>query len=208
MTVALTASGERFDQNDLTAAHRNLPLGSEVRVTNLENGRSLTVEINDRGPYVKNRVLDLSKAAARRLGILENGVAKVRIEATQSQLAHGRPLSVPQFWANQPGLKWRLSSACRAASSPVRRQACSMAGVAARVATLGPPVANGPVAAAAPRPVAVALAGHAAIQGGAATRLAVGVVGHEHVLGRSTAVRFSPANHGHLAGSISRGLTK
>ena len=82
-----TASGERFDQNDLTAAHRNLPLGSEVRVTNLENGRSVTVEINDRGPYVKNRVLDLSKAAARRLGIIENGVAKVRIEATRSQLA-------------------------------------------------------------------------------------------------------------------------
>ena len=83
----LTASGERFDQNDLTAAHRNLPLGSEVRVTNLENGRTVTVEINDRGPYVKNRVLDLSKAAARRLGIIENGVAKVRIEATRSQLA-------------------------------------------------------------------------------------------------------------------------
>jgi len=82
-----TASGERFDQNDLTAAHRNLPLGSEVRVTNLENGRSVTVEINDRGPYAKNRVLDLSKAAARRLGIIENGVAKVRIEATRSQLA-------------------------------------------------------------------------------------------------------------------------
>ena len=82
-----TASGERFDQNDLTAAHRNLPLGSEVRVTNLENGRTVTVEINDRGPYVKNRVLDLSKAAAGRLGILENGVAKVRIEATRSQLA-------------------------------------------------------------------------------------------------------------------------
>jgi rare lipoprotein A len=83
----LTASGARFDQNDLTAAHRDLPLGSEVWVTNLENGRSLTVEINDRGPYAKNRVLDLSKAAARRLGLLENGVAKVRIEATQSQLA-------------------------------------------------------------------------------------------------------------------------
>lgn len=82
-----TASGERFDQNDLTAAHRNLPLGSEVRVTNLENGRTVTVEINDRGPYVKNRVLDLSKAAARRLGIIENGVAKVRIEVTRSQLA-------------------------------------------------------------------------------------------------------------------------
>jgi rare lipoprotein A len=82
-----TASGERFDQNDMTAAHRKLPLGTEVKVTNLENGRSITVEINDRGPYAKGRVLDLSKAAARRLGMVENGVAKVRIEATRQQIA-------------------------------------------------------------------------------------------------------------------------
>jgi rare lipoprotein A len=82
-----TASGERFDQNDLTAAHRQLPLGSEVKVTNLENGRAITVAINDRGPYIKGRVIDLSKAAARRLGIVEEGVAKVRIEATPRQLA-------------------------------------------------------------------------------------------------------------------------
>jgi rare lipoprotein A len=82
-----TASGERFDQNDLTAAHRKLPLGSEVRVTNLENGRSITVEINDRGPYIDGRVIDLSKAAAGRLGIIEDGVAEVRIEATRRQLA-------------------------------------------------------------------------------------------------------------------------
>ena len=82
-----TASGERFDQNDLTAAHRKLPLGSEVRVTNLENGRSITVEINDRGPYIDGRVIDLSKAAAGQLGILQDGVAEVRIEATRRQLA-------------------------------------------------------------------------------------------------------------------------
>lgn len=83
----LTASGDRFDQNDLTAAHRKLPLGSEVKVTNLENGRSIVVEINDRGPYVAGRVIDLSKAAARRLGIIEEGLAKVRVEATLQQLA-------------------------------------------------------------------------------------------------------------------------
>jgi len=82
-----TASGERYDQNDLTAAHRKLPLGSEVKVTNLENGRSIVVEINDRGPYIKGRVIDLSKAAARRLGIVEDGLGKVRIEATRQQLA-------------------------------------------------------------------------------------------------------------------------
>lgn len=82
-----TASGERFDQNDLTAAHRKLPLGTEVKVTNLKNGRSIVVEINDRGPYIDGRVIDVSKAAARRLGIVEEGVAKVRIEATPQQMA-------------------------------------------------------------------------------------------------------------------------
>lgn len=82
-----TASGERFDQNRLTAAHRKLPLGSEVKVTNLENGRSITVEINDRGPYIDGRVIDLSKAAAGKLGIIEEGIARVRIEASPQQLA-------------------------------------------------------------------------------------------------------------------------
>jgi rare lipoprotein A len=81
-----TASGEVFDQNDMTAAHRKLPLGSEVTVTNVETGKSVEVEINDRGPYVGDRRIDLSKAAARKLGILEEGTAKVRIEATDEQL--------------------------------------------------------------------------------------------------------------------------
>jgi len=82
-----TASGERFDQNALTAAHRKLPLGSEVKVTNLDNGRSIIVEINDRGPYKKGRVIDLSKGAARKLGIVDDGLATVRIEATSEQIA-------------------------------------------------------------------------------------------------------------------------
>jgi rare lipoprotein A len=77
-----TASGERFDQNKLTAAHRELPLGTRITVTNLENGKTVRVEINDRGPYKRGRVLDLSKAAARRLGMVDDGVVQVRIEAT------------------------------------------------------------------------------------------------------------------------------
>lgn len=81
-----TASGERYDQNDLTAAHRTLPLGTEVTVTNPENGKSVDVEINDRGPYVGGRAIDLSKAAAKKLDILEDGTAKVRIQATGEQL--------------------------------------------------------------------------------------------------------------------------
>jgi len=75
-----TASGERFDPAKLTAAHRTLPLGSRVRVTNMRNGESVVVRINDRGPFHGRRIIDLSKAAARQLGMLQQGTARVRIE--------------------------------------------------------------------------------------------------------------------------------
>lgn len=76
-----TASGQTFDPNRLTAAHRNLPLGSRARVTNLRNGRMVEVTINDRGPHGRGRIIDLSRAAARELAI--GGVALVSIEAIQ-----------------------------------------------------------------------------------------------------------------------------
>jgi rare lipoprotein A len=76
----LTASGERFDMNELTAAHRSLPLDTRAKVTNLANGRSVEVTVNDRGPYVKGRVIDLSARAARELGLKKQGVGRVRIE--------------------------------------------------------------------------------------------------------------------------------
>jgi rare lipoprotein A len=75
-----TASGERFDERKLTAAHPTLPLGTQIRVTNIENGRAVKVRINDRGPYVKGRILDLSTRAAKELGIGKKGLAEVRIE--------------------------------------------------------------------------------------------------------------------------------
>jgi len=75
-----TASGVKFDMNGMTAAHRSLPLGTNVRVTNLDNGRSIEVVINDRGPYVGARVIDLSREAARRLQMEHEGIAPVRIE--------------------------------------------------------------------------------------------------------------------------------
>ncbi|MEK0085503.1 septal ring lytic transglycosylase RlpA family protein [Benzoatithermus flavus] len=81
-----TASGERFDQKDLTAAHPELPLGSEATVKNPDTGKEVKVEINDRGPHVGGRDIDLSKAAAKRLGITEKGVADVEIEATKRQV--------------------------------------------------------------------------------------------------------------------------
>jgi rare lipoprotein A len=77
-----TASGERHDQNEYTAASRLLPLGARARVTNLETGKSVAVEINDRGPYARGRVIDLSKRAARVIGIdRRKGVARVKVEA-------------------------------------------------------------------------------------------------------------------------------
>ena len=75
-----TASGELYDPERLTAAHRTLPFGTRVRVTNLENGRSVVVRINDRGPFNKSRVIDLSLRAAKRLDFVEQGVTRVRLE--------------------------------------------------------------------------------------------------------------------------------
>ncbi len=78
-----TASGERFDRHKLTAAHRTLPFGTRVRVTNVATGRSVTVRINDRGPFVPGRVVDVSYSAAESLGITGRGVAKVKLEVVQ-----------------------------------------------------------------------------------------------------------------------------
>jgi rare lipoprotein A len=83
-----TASGEVFDMDQLTAAHRELPFGAEVRVIHLKTGASVTVVINDRGPCIDGRDIDLSKAAARELGIVDEGLAPVLIEAELEQLAH------------------------------------------------------------------------------------------------------------------------
>lgn len=82
-----TANGEKYDMNTLTAAHRTLPLPSVVKVTNLENGRSLVLRVNDRGPYAKNRIIDISKRGAQLLGFQTQGTAKVRVEilAKESQ---------------------------------------------------------------------------------------------------------------------------
>jgi len=79
-----TASGEIFDMNGLSAAHRQLPLGTVIRVTHLGNGRSIVVKVNDRGPFVDNRILDLSLGAARKLDMLQEGVAEVRIDIVKA----------------------------------------------------------------------------------------------------------------------------
>ena len=79
-----TASGEIFDMNGLTAAHRELPLGTVIRVTHMGNGRKVTVKVNDRGPFIEGRILDLSLGAAKKLGMVQEGVAKVMIEIVKT----------------------------------------------------------------------------------------------------------------------------
>ena len=76
----ITASGERFDQEALTAAHRTLPFGTTVRVTRNDTGKSVVVRINDRGPFRTERIIDLSRAAADRLGMLDSGLVAVSVE--------------------------------------------------------------------------------------------------------------------------------
>jgi len=72
-----TASGEQMDPSELTAAHRTLPFGTKLKVTNQKNGKTVIVRINDRGPFIKGRVIDLSKAAANRLGFISSGVTSI-----------------------------------------------------------------------------------------------------------------------------------
>lgn len=76
----LTSSGEVFDTNDMTAAHKTLPFGTMVKVTNLDNGKTAIVKINDRGPFIEGRVIDLSRAAAVELGMVDSGVARVSLQ--------------------------------------------------------------------------------------------------------------------------------
>ena len=88
----LTADGELFSSQDLTAAHKTLPLPVNVRVTNLENGQSIVVRVNDRGPFAQGRIIDLSERAARLLGFFDKGTARVRVQyVARADLPNGKP---------------------------------------------------------------------------------------------------------------------
>ncbi|MBR0986675.1 septal ring lytic transglycosylase RlpA family protein [Bradyrhizobium liaoningense] len=78
-----TASGEKFDKNDLTAAHPTLPFGTKLRVTDVSSGRFVTVRVNDRGPYIRGRVVDVSPSAAEALGMVDRGITNVRLDVVQ-----------------------------------------------------------------------------------------------------------------------------
>jgi rare lipoprotein A len=75
-----TASGQRYNRNGLSAAHKTLPLGTKIKVTDTRTGRSIVVKVNDRGPFVRGRIIDLSRAAANQLGIVKRGVARVEVK--------------------------------------------------------------------------------------------------------------------------------
>jgi rare lipoprotein A len=97
-----TASGEIYDGNQITAAHRTLPLGTVVDVENLENGKTLRVRINDRGPFVRGRIIDLSRTAARELGVIGPGTANVRLTII-APAVEPPPVSATGLWAVQIG---------------------------------------------------------------------------------------------------------
>jgi rare lipoprotein A len=105
----LTANGETYRAADLTAAHKKLPFNTRVRVVNLRTGNSLIVRINNRGPYVKGRIIDLSVAAAKKLGTYNQGLAKVRIEALREipliTKSNVRAINPPKPPATMPTLK-------------------------------------------------------------------------------------------------------
>ncbi|MCZ8182971.1 MAG: septal ring lytic transglycosylase RlpA family protein [Beijerinckiaceae bacterium] len=89
-----TASGERFNPGALTAAHRTLPFGTKLKLTNIQNGRSVIVRINDRGPFVRGRMLDVSRGAASALGFVGQGTARLRVETLSGFAASSSPPSV------------------------------------------------------------------------------------------------------------------
>ncbi len=102
-----TSSGETYNMYDLTAAHKTLPLGTYVMVTNLENRKSVAVKINDRGPFVKGRIIDLSYAGAKALDMVENGIVRVRVVVTRRVKHHALPytLQVGSFKERMNALK-------------------------------------------------------------------------------------------------------
>lgn len=111
-----TASGERYNQRDLTAAHKTLPFGSTIQVTNMDNGKSVVVRINDRGPFVRGRVIDLSRAAAEKIGMMGTGTARVEL-ASISSLEDGAESNETQA-ETEPGSPLKKRNSLASAKGP------------------------------------------------------------------------------------------
>ncbi len=136
-----TSSGERYDMYQMTAAHKTLPLPTYALVTNLENGRSTVVKVNDRGPFVGNRIIDLSYAAAKRLGMVHAGTATVEVRSIDPR-DHGGKVKVPQ----------RVASTSAATKAVGQRRAIKASAEAGR-GSAAKPASRATLASAAGRPV-------------------------------------------------------
>lgn len=103
-----TASGERLDNDSLTCAHKTLPFGTYLKVKNLDNQQEVTVRVNDRGPFTRGRIIDLTQRAANELGILRHGTGKVSIEVMHPVIP---PFAIPEQEASQTGIPkiWEMS---------------------------------------------------------------------------------------------------
>jgi len=139
-----TANGEDYNQNDLTAAHRTLPMPSAVRVTNLENGRSLVLRINDRGPFARGRIIDVSRRGAQLLGFEKNGVAKVRVDVLPDE---SRQLKLAAIIGSGPKVQVAASPREAVVAKPLpspeqprARATSAPAPLPVRTETLPPPV--------------------------------------------------------------------
>jgi len=139
-----TANGETYNQNDMTAAHRTLPMPSAVRVTNLENGRSIVLRINDRGPFARGRIIDVSRRGAQLLGFEKNGVAKVRVDILPLE---SRQLKTAAIGGNAEQIQVAASPRDVVVSQPLPSANSARAGTVSataapapiRTATLPPP---------------------------------------------------------------------
>lgn len=127
-----TASGEVYDMEALTAAHRELPFGSRVRVLNLDNGRETQVRINDRGPFARGRVIDLSRAAAREIGMLASGTARVRVEVLGAR--------APALAAESIAVPVSIPASCSLVQVGAYRESRNAAEMVRRLEARGEPV--------------------------------------------------------------------
>jgi rare lipoprotein A len=152
-----TANGERYDQADRTAAHRTLPMPSVVLVTNLDNGHSTMVRVNDRGPFARNRIIDLSRTAADDIGMITDGVANVRVDILRRESEIVKDVAISG--GGPPEQMVALLDAQRSRQQPppaARGRTPAPAPVAVAAAPLPPPVAAPAPPPAPPPPVAVA----------------------------------------------------
>ncbi len=133
-----TANGERFDMRQVSAAHPTLPMPSLVEVTNLENGRSLKLRVNDRGPFHDNRLIDLSQAAARELGFEDKGLARVRVRFVELLPANGKPPVAGTTSRPATAVAAARPAAARPTAAPTVAPAASPAPRPATIAAAGP----------------------------------------------------------------------